>query len=167
MGVTLTIFILLGTIFCDKNRSKIYFGGVTNSPKQLLITLALMSSVYLSMFLSLDSKFLWEVVVYHFCFLNDFFYYSPGFLYIIFILHYLFWNLIFYRFAFNCFKYIFIFFIPCFVFWSFIFQNLFVYNEKTMEKYSSCGIHKGKYHNDSYLLLLGKKELQSFEISYE
>ena len=40
-----------------------------------------------------------------------------------------------------------------------------VYNEKS-KKYNSSGIHKTGYHNDSYLLLLGKKKQQSFEISY-
>ena len=40
-----------------------------------------------------------------------------------------------------------------------------VYNEKS-KKYNSSGIHKTRYHNDSYLLLLGKKKQQSFEISY-
>ena len=40
-----------------------------------------------------------------------------------------------------------------------------VYNEKS-KKYNSSGIHETRYHNDSYLLLLGKKKQQSFEISY-
>ena len=30
--------------------------------------------------------------------------------------------------------------------------------------YSSFGIYKSRYHNDSYLLLRGKRKLQSFEI---
>ena len=34
------------------------------------------------------------------------------------------------------------------------------------KKYSSSEIYKTRSHNDSYLLL-GKRKLQSFEISYE
>ena len=41
----------------------------------------------------------------------------------------------------------------------------------TMKKwkkiYSCFGIYKTRYHNESYLLLLGKSKLQSFKISYE
>ena len=36
-----------------------------------------------------------------------------------------------------------------------------------MEEYSSFEINKTRYHNGSYLLLLGKRKLQNFEISYE
>ena len=45
MGVTLTIFSLSGKIPCDKDKSKICFSGAANSPKQSLITLALVSSI--------------------------------------------------------------------------------------------------------------------------
>lgn len=39
-------------------------------------------------------------------------------------------------------------------------------NEK-MEIHSSCGIYKTRYHKCIYLLLLGKRKLLGFEISYE
>ena len=38
---------------------------------------------------------------------------------------------------------------------------------KKMKITSSPGIYKTIYHNSSYLLLLGKKILQRFEISFE
>ena len=38
---------------------------------------------------------------------------------------------------------------------------------KIWKKYSSSGIYKTRYQNDSYLLLLGKRKLQSFKISFE
>ena len=34
---------------------------------------------------------------------------------------------------------------------------------KNGEKNSSSGIYKTRYYNDSYLLLLGKRKLQSFD----
>ena len=40
----------------------------------------------------------------------------------------------------------------------------------TIKKWKNCsssGIYKTRYYNDSYLLLNGKRKLQSFEISYE
>ena len=38
---------------------------------------------------------------------------------------------------------------------------------KIWKKYSSSEIYKTRYQNDSYLLLLGKRKLQSFKISFE
>ena len=37
---------------------------------------------------------------------------------------------------------------------------------KNEKKYISSGIYKTRYHDDSYLLLIGKWILQSFRISY-
>ena len=36
-----------------------------------------------------------------------------------------------------------------------------------MKVTSSCGIFKTTYHNDSYLLLFGKRKLEGFNISWE
>ena len=44
MGVTLAIFSLSWKTLCDKDRSKLCFSGVANSPKQHLIILVLISS---------------------------------------------------------------------------------------------------------------------------
>ena len=38
---------------------------------------------------------------------------------------------------------------------------------KKTKKCNSSGIYAIRYHNDSYLLLLGKWKLQSFEITCE
>ena len=45
-------------------------------------------------------------------------------------------------------------------------MNKYTSNEK-IEKANSSGIYKTRYHNDSYLLLYGKEQLQNFEISCE
>ena len=39
--------------------------------------------------------------------------------------------------------------------------------KKKQKKRVSFEIYKAGYHNGSYLLLLGKRKLQSFQISYE
>ena len=37
---------------------------------------------------------------------------------------------------------------------------------KNGKKYSSSGIYKTRYHNGNYLLLLGKRKLQSFDVLF-
>ena len=38
---------------------------------------------------------------------------------------------------------------------------------KKWKKYGNSGIQNSRCHNDSYSLVLGKRKLQSFEISHE